>query len=101
MSKIHSEEIKRWADNPDGTKVWWYDGATWNRGTSPQWFSNMTYIVDDDEAIQRMMEAEGTLPDALGELRQWGWSNDYIDGFEAGYERALVLVNLKKNLDTP
>lgn len=57
----HKDEVKYWADHPDGTKVWVNDNAikTWCLKENVQWLSGFTYIVDDSWAELRKAQHDG------------------------------------------
>ena len=43
----HREEIIRWANSPDDTKVWVKDISGWKIIDSPNWYASRAYVVDD------------------------------------------------------
>ena len=50
----HKHEIIRWANSPDGTKVWVKKEGYWEKTNIPNWNSSMyTFIVDDKQAEVR------------------------------------------------
>lgn len=55
----HKEEIVRWANSPDGTKVWEKLNSGWHLSTYPAWSPNVPYIVDDEWAELRKAQADG------------------------------------------
>jgi len=56
----HKEEIIRWANCPDGTKVWnKKDGFEWRTSEEPLWLIHHEYIVDDEYSEIRKAQAEG------------------------------------------
>ena len=63
MAKKHEDEIFRWAQQPEGTKVWCKRKGDkhWGLMKTPGWFPDNQYIVDDEYATDRMriIETEG------------------------------------------
>jgi len=61
--EIHRDEIKRYADSPDGTKVWSKsDGGIWATTITPAWNKNYIYIVDDMYAELRKESIDTSRP---------------------------------------
>ena len=60
---IHKEEIKYWAEQPDGTRVWCHEDGNieyWKLlCCSPEWFPQNIYIVDNEWATLRKAQSEG------------------------------------------
>ena len=57
----HANEIKRWADCPDGTKIWYKTpiSTTWSTIEYPSWTERVKYIVDDEYAELRKAHTDG------------------------------------------
>lgn len=62
MSKVHKDEIVRWANSPEGTKVWYKRlyNSKWVLCSYASWRSNYTYIVNDRQSEDRKKLADGT-----------------------------------------
>ena len=60
-NKKHKEEILRWANCPDGTKVWVKaDIVTkWIMVNTPDWLPDRIYIVNDEWQLLRRSQADG------------------------------------------
>lgn len=54
----HHKEIKRWANCPDGTQVWFKD-KQWILINNPIWDKEYTYIVNDKFAEYRKAILDG------------------------------------------
>lgn len=56
--KKHRQEIIRWANSPEGTKVWVKrkGDKNWLLQKSPSWLPDNKHIVDDSASIERMKE---------------------------------------------
>ena len=57
----HAEEIKYWADYPDRTRVWHRhkEKKLWVLTSSPSWFKDRIYIVDNEWSELRKAQADG------------------------------------------
>ena len=57
----HGEEMKRWAEAPDRTKVWHKMKAadSWALDGAPAWLHDILYIVDDEWAELRKAQIDG------------------------------------------
>ena len=58
----HKNEIIRWANSSDGTKVWARgvgSDTSWKTVSCPGWFKSGIYIVDDEWAELRKAQADG------------------------------------------
>ncbi len=56
----HSRQIKRWADCPDGTKVWIKNNTEgWTLLETPMWLPDEVYVVDDEYSDLRKAYLEG------------------------------------------
>jgi hypothetical protein len=55
MTRVHKEEMIRFANSPAGTKVWCKSNANgmWGKLKMPSWDENSSYIVDDEFAELR------------------------------------------------
>jgi len=62
MSHKHCNEIKRWADSPEGTKVWCKQTIKWVLYNAPSWSKKFQHIVDDchAELRKRLVDFPGT-----------------------------------------
>lgn len=49
----HCNEIKKWADCPNGTRVWSKHSGEWRSVFYPFWTPEKTYIIDDEYAEAR------------------------------------------------
>ena len=69
----HKNEIKRWADCNEGTKVWHQhrSGMTWSLSTIPNWYEGCNYIVDDEWAELRKAQADGKQLQYKEDLDLW------------------------------
>jgi len=81
----HKEEIKYWAEQPDGTKVWErYDtGDDWIATRFPDWDADKSCIVDNQWAELRKSQADG---------KQLQWVNP----FDEWEDSTLTLERIKK-----
>lgn len=59
MAHPHKDEIIRWANSLEGTKIWHNSNGTWSRVSSVNWKKTTKYIVDDEYAELRMAYADG------------------------------------------
>jgi len=69
-SRVHKEEIFRWARTPEGTKVWSRDeedGSEWTLTSRPLWRRNKIYVVDDEWSHLRKAEIDGKQLECLDE----------------------------------
>ncbi len=59
----HASEIVRWANSPDGTKVWNRhknsESKFWYLVEEPRWHKDRIYIVNDEYAELRKAEIDG------------------------------------------
>jgi hypothetical protein len=73
MSHKHKEEIIRWANSPEGTKVWVReeDMDEWFTTLHPSWYNGSKYIVDDEYAEVRKALAVGKTTQVLNADGHW------------------------------
>ncbi len=91
----HKKEIERWANCPDGTKVW-----VRGNGDSKGWFlfesidviwnKNFIYIVDDEYAELRKAEADGKTIQMSNRDR-----TDWVDWDKPSYTRPAIEYRIK------
>jgi len=68
MSHEHwKNEINRWADSPEGTKVWCRQTIKWVLYSAPSWSKKFQYIVDDCHAELRKLQIDE--PETKFEMR--------------------------------
>ena len=88
----HADEIKYWADHPDGTNVWFkhLGNKRWYLTDLPRWNPKILHIVDDQWTELRKAQADGK---QLQYLTPMGKENVWKD-------RELVYQHMKfSNLD--
>lgn len=71
--KKHINEMKRWADAPDGTRVWFkdVDDLSWDTTLMPLWVESCIYIVDDEWAELRKAQADGKQLQVYQNMVKW------------------------------
>ena len=100
----HSNEIKRWADSPDGTEVWIRESdGRWWLTDNPRWIESVKYIVDDERAEYRRALADGKTiqfkRSRIGSFdcgSHWVDWNSYGQQFESG-----VYYRVKPEVEYP
>jgi len=55
----HKEEICRWANSPEGTKVWRKSYDDWDLFDNPIWDRNKIYITNNEWAELRKAQVDG------------------------------------------
>ena len=77
---VHKEEIKYWAEHPEGTRVWQKTNdknSKWELSTFPKWHQTFRYIVDNEWAELRKAQADG---EQLEHQISWNdWENDILN----------------------
>ena len=94
----HQKEIIRWANSPDGTRVWCkeqYTNHQWILTNNAKWFTTQIYIVNDEYAKLRKAQTDGKIIQTSDELTAGGvqWSD--IPNFFPMYKYPVDTFRIK------
>ena len=88
----HKDEIIRWANCPDDTKVWYRRAESmWDIVVTPLWLFDVDYIVDDKYAELRKAQADGKTILFLGEEADNLSFNNELENYSIKKDFAHVL----------
>ena len=75
----HIDEMRRWADAPDGTKVWskYSKNDSWIINNDPPFWPICDYVVDDEWAELRKAEIDGHHLQLKTQDGRWVWRELY------------------------